>query len=856
MIKAALFTRNRLGLAALLFGGLAPHVAHAQIAFYVATNGADSNAGSQQAPFATFDKAQQAVRAARAGQPAGTPATIWVGDGTYYRTNSFQLTSADANLVIMAEPTASPRLCGGLPLPPASFTPVTASSPVWARLAPGAQGNVMQVNLAAYGITNLPPLLRQGGWGGGIGELSYTSTGPFPSELYINDQPQQLARWPNDTNSTSSWAATTSRASSRSFTYSGTEPGRWLTAPDPWFHGLWDVLDSDDAIAGSSITGSGSSWTITLAQSPSAGLTSGAPWFVFNLLEELDTPGEYYIDRTNQILYLWPPANFASADVFVSQLDGPLIGLNSGASNIVISGLELSGARGDCLYIGSGCVNCQFCYGRLIGGGREGAQVYGVSNCVTASEIGFCGNNGVLMAGGNRPALASAGNAVINCSIHDCSRLAYCTAGINTWLETADTNCGLIIEHNYLYNAPQTAIIFAGNNGLIAFNDISNACLWADDCGAIYTGRDWGFRGNDIQDNFIHDITTGFAGSQFLTGDQDGVHGVYLDDCSSGIEVASNVFYQVQGCATFNGGGRDNIWINNVIAECGFMHHGDARGPTNITTNNGSSWNLLQKIQNMNYQQPPWSNAYPSLAAIPDNYSLIGPYEYPGGTVFSENIGWNNATVYQEDDNSFSYYAQMTNNLTDSNPLFVDEAGGDLTLESNSPAFTIPGFGAIPFLAMGIGLPVIANVQPVWAPSGVASLEAWIDPKLETNCVAQLCYGTVDCGRTTNAWQYVVATNVPARGWVLFQVPVIPGQSYFGRFHAVNQSGESWSPSAFVFPPGNVIKANNTANLDLGSSWVGGVAPTASECCRLGQHGHRRQQRLAGRQRDLGGHLH
>ncbi len=826
-------TWNTFGLVALFLGGLAPNIAHAQIVapppvFYVATNGSDSNSGSQQAPFATFEKAQQAARAARVSQPSGSVATIWVGDGTYYRTNSLQLTSADANLVIMAEPTASPRLCGGLPLRPAWFSPVTTNSPVWLRLDPSAQGNVMQVNLGTYGITNLPPLLRQGGWGGGIGELSYTSTGPFPSELYINDQPQQLARWPNATNNASRWAATSSRASSRSFTYTGTRPGRWLTAPDPWYHGLWGVLDSDDAIAGKSISGSGSSWTITLAQSPSAGLTNAAPWFVFNLLEELDTPGEYYIDRTNQILYLWPPANFGSADVFVSQMDSPLISLGSGASNIVINGLELSGGRGDLLSMDSTCVNCQFTHGRLMGAGREGAQVYGVSNSVTASEIGFCGNNGVLMGGGNRPALTSCGNSVNNCRIHDFSRLGYCTAGVNIWLETADANCGLNIEHNYFYNAPQTAIIFAGNNNLIAFNDISNACLWADDCGAIYTGRDWGFRGNNIQDNFIHDISSGFAGSSFLPWDQDGVHGVYLDDCVSGIEISSNVFYQVQGCATFNGGGRDNIWINNVIAECGFMHHSDARGPSDISTNNGSDWNLLQKIQVMNYQQPPWSTAYPALAAIPDSYSLIGPYEYPGGTVFSENIGWNNTTLFQEYDNAFNYYAQMTNNVTDSNPRFVDEAGGDLTLASNSPAFSIPGFGAIPFLAIGIGLPVISNEQAIWAPAGFAAAVAWIDPRLDTNCVAQLYYGPVDCGRTTNSWTYEVGTNVSARGWVLFQVPSQPGQSYYGRFRAVNQSGESWSQNTVIFPLANVFKANNSTNLDFGASWVGGVAPAAA----------------------------
>jgi hypothetical protein len=43
-----------------------------------------------------------------------------------------------------------------------------------------------------------------------------------------------------------------------------------------------------------------------------------------------------------------------------------------------------------------------------------------------------------------------------------------------------------------------------------------------------------------------------------------------------------------------------------------------------------------------------------------------------------------------------------TSNLTNSNPLFVNEADLDLRLRPESPAFNLPGFQSIPFEDIGI----------------------------------------------------------------------------------------------------------------------------------------------------------
>jgi hypothetical protein len=246
--------------------------------------------------------------------------------------------------------------------------------------------------------------------------------------------------------------------------------------------------------------------------------------------------------------------------------------------------------------------------------------------------------------------------------------------------------------------------LYSGNEHWIEYNEISGVCGFSSDAGAIYSGRDWGYRGNRIRFNFIHDLATVFVGF--------GVHGVYLDDCLSGIEVFGNVLYRITGLGIENGGGRDNLMTNNVIARCGAAMSGDNRGLLWITNVPGDSWNLLERLaaDGIQYKGTTWTKRYPRLADIPNDWALVSDpalrWREPEGCVFSRNVGFANGGFMQESiwagDAVFARYTEIADNLADQDPLFVDEAAGDLTLRPDSPAFTLPGFEPIPFAQIGI----------------------------------------------------------------------------------------------------------------------------------------------------------
>jgi hypothetical protein len=316
---------------AILIFTLAP-VVHAAD-FHVAPNGNDANPGTAEKPFATLEKA----RDARRGQGGGT---VWLDAGTYSQDKMFLLGTEDsgtpdAPVVYRAKEGADVRISGGRTIPVSAFVPVSGEAKE--RLGEKAQAQVMQADLKKLGITDYGALRQYG---------HALSVIEAPMELVFNDKIMTLARYPNTGKiligkvlDKGSVPRDKDYTNIRGATFNYTDPrhANWAKCKDIWFRGTFNNGYADDLIPVAAIDPEKK--TVKLASPHMYGVASGTAfrgYVALNILEELDIPGEYYIDRDHGMLYFWPPAGLANAKVSVSMLEDPVISLEN-ASHVTFS---------------------------------------------------------------------------------------------------------------------------------------------------------------------------------------------------------------------------------------------------------------------------------------------------------------------------------------------------------------------------------------------------------------------------------------------------------------------------------------------------------------------------------------
>ncbi len=765
---------------------------------YVSPTGSDSAPGTLAAPFKTLGRAQTAVRSLADGGLPAQGVVVWLRGGTYEIDATFTLTAADSGtatstITWSGYPGESANLVGGKTLPASGFSAVTSASPIWSRLDPSAQGQVVMASLPALGVTDYgvlkergfcnsgnqaalelsidgasmplarwpdpaqdtPPQSDTGAsltvYGSGVtpdvtGAYVMTGTADGVSQYartgLVGGKQYNLYRWTNGTSrawflttttgagypgNTDPWwylyspdlgpmtpnngaagtpgfadpsaynhgfVAVTQAVSSTQFGFTSTRPSRWTQATDMWVHGMfeYDWADCHEAVSALDPTGQ----TITLAGTPGYGITTQGVWYAENLLEEITRPGEWYLDRTSGALYLWPPGPLAQSSIVVSTLSAPLVAIQ-GASNLVLRDVTLEAGRAQLVDVSQGD-SVQLLGVTLRNAGTSGATLSGQKVSVSYAHVYGTGGLGIAVSGGDRPSLTPGNNSVDDSNIHDFGRWEWMyQPGISL------QDAGNLARNNKIHDSPHAAILYGGNDHVIELNDIYNACQYTADAGAIYSGRDWGARGNIIRNNYLHAITS------FLSTD---VNAIYLDDCLSGILVQGNIVDGVGAYGVLHGGGRDDLMTDNVLAHCGAAAlSADARCLTWLpqgTPNNtpGDSWDLLGKLEADNYQQDPWATAFPACAAIPDSWStIIAPdagWLLPQGSEFSRNLGSGNAAwIAQADPQALPAYAAITGNAPDGGAIFVDEDAGNLNLTAAAIA-SVLGLQTVPFGSIGI----------------------------------------------------------------------------------------------------------------------------------------------------------
>lgn len=579
-----------------------------------------ANEARTDGPFATLERARDELRAHR---PDG-PATVMLHAGLYRLQDTLAFTAADsgteqAPVIWQAAPGKEVRLTGGVRL--TGWQPVDDPA-VIGRLAEGVREHLRVVDLAALGIKDF----------GGV------APGAQRAEVFFDRQYLTLARYPNE-----GWVriaaipegAKTKRPISDPkrpdinryegpFVYDGERPARWQNAQNIWVHGYWyhDWADQYQEVAKLDPE------RHELWPKPpyhGYGYKAGQRYYYLNLLEELDQPGEWYLDRTTGKLYLWPPAPLEQAEVTFPELAKPMVSLTD-VAHLQFRGLVFECARAGAVAVNGGSqVEIAGCTVRNVGGTGIAIQG-GDHHTVRSCDIYEVAGTGISLQGGDRKTLARGDHAVENCHIHHFARVR------KTYQPAVQMGgVGNRISHCLIHDAPHMGIGYAGNDHVIEYTEITRIAQETGDVGAIYAAMDWTYTGHVFRYNYFHHI----HGPGNL-----GCFTVYPDLPCGGIHLLGNIFEDVDQVFHTNSG-RGMVVENNLFLDCrhglSFSVWGDKK-----KFEEGGNWRMVERLAEVNYDQPPYSTRYPMLARLAEDFAKgaehVGDRAIPRDNILRHNI--------------------------------------------------------------------------------------------------------------------------------------------------------------------------------------------------------------------------
>lgn len=549
---------------------------------FVSTVGDDSGDGSEEEPLRTLEKAIDVANEMR--EDSDKLIEILLREGTYSVTNTIKIINSqkdDSLLKISAYQDEKVTINAGVDIPLSAMN-IADSDFTNAIIDKPNAGSVLQYNLKDAQIEDFGEISLRG--------HLISDEKEAQAELSLNGEVQKLAGWPNgeytglikpiDSNEYGK-RTKSGIANGCSFKVNYDRPSQWSKPEQAWLSGTIGPNYEFDYYPVSRFD----------SKEKRVYLSRGAlekyytePYYRFeNVPEELDEPGEYYIDRQSGMLYFYPPEDAPKDSVLTITMSTPTLDVSRKApnsmfriensKNIVFENLIFKGGRGSAI-TGKNNSNIKFINCEINSFGENGIR-FDASTDITISDckIHDVGQDGILFVScGNYQTLSPSNIVVSNNDIYNFARLE---RSYKTGIDFGYRCVGATAANNHIHNGPHAGMIFYGVNNDIYGNEFDNLVTEFSDMDAPYCNNSnypWE-RGNKIHNNYFHDI-----GKSSMNGrHQINVRAIRTDNRGCGLNIYENLFYNIGDGGNGNGNngigaitaeGTRNRIFNNLFVDC------------------------------------------------------------------------------------------------------------------------------------------------------------------------------------------------------------------------------------------------------------------------------------------------
>jgi hypothetical protein len=512
-------------------------------------------------------------------------------------------------------------------------------------------------------------------------------------------------------------------------------------APVPWTMNLLTLESVDEKKK--------EAWTVLEANAPPAAKKSHTKPWVENVIDHLDTPGQWVLNTQERKIYYWPKSGTPSNDIVAPRLkeyfkvegtidyDGAT---DIPAKNIIFKGLTFQHGERDSWWKGHkgwgiqhdwdkfdranamlrfrGAENCEVSECRFTnsGGSAIRLDLYAQNITIKNNMIDFVGHMGILLCGyGPGTKDVNKNNLITNNIIHHVGRVMKMGAGVFIWQSGSNT-----VSKNLIHHVPRKAVGICGirvpilQKRDVNFDEGSKTIRWNEiDKAIAKEGTFWEkhipflhAKNNIVEFNEVYrpleELADGGALNVSGAGEGNIMRNNYAhhitshasgvmrtDDWQRGTTFENNIIYMANVAGIVHKG-YNNI-VNNMMIDC------SSRESIRFASYPDEEADYGSKIQHNIYYESQKAIKYYNMS-----YRASEGISKPEDCAADNNIFYcaKNTKVAEK------YVAKLQKTGIEkhsivADPLFEDISEKNFTLKPESPAFKL-GFKKIDFSKIGL----------------------------------------------------------------------------------------------------------------------------------------------------------